>query len=46
LIEAGIHGGSTAAPITRDILKTYFDKKTRSALPKPTDVASLFGLKH
>lgn len=46
LVEAGIHGGSTAAPITRDILKMYFDKKPRSALPKPTDVATLFGLKH
>lgn len=46
LVEAGIHGGSTAAPITRDILKMYFDKKPRSALPKPTDVAALFGLKH
>jgi penicillin-binding protein 2 len=46
LVEAGIHGGSTSAPITRDIMKVYFDKKTRTAVPKPTDVATLFGLKY
>lgn len=45
LIEAGIHGGSTAAPIARDVLKVHFDKKTRSATPAKTDVASLFGLR-
>lgn len=42
LVEAGIHGGSTAAPIARDVLKIHFDKKTRSAVPAPTGVARFF----
>lgn len=42
LVEAGIHGGSSAAPIARDVLKVHFDKKTRSAVPTPTGVAGFF----
>jgi penicillin-binding protein 2 len=45
LVEAGIHGGSTAAPVTRDIIKAYFDKKTRSALQNPNDLAATLHLK-
>jgi penicillin-binding protein 2 len=41
IVEAGIHGGANAAPITRDILKAYFDKQTRNAKPNPTDLAAL-----
>jgi penicillin-binding protein 2 len=41
IVEAGIHGGQNAAPITRDILKTYFDKKTQASLPNPTNLAAL-----
>ena len=42
LVEAGIHGGLNAAPITRDVLKAYFDKKTVSARPNPADIAGMF----
>jgi penicillin-binding protein 2 len=41
VVEAGIHGGQNAAPITRDVLKTYFDKQTRAALPNPMRLAAL-----
>ena len=44
LVEAGLHGGTASAPISRDIMKTYFDKKLRSAAPKPTNLAGLIGL--
>ena len=46
IVEAGIHGGQNAAPITRDVLKAYFDKKTRASLPSPTNLAALLRLKH
>ncbi len=46
IVEAGIHGGQNAAPITRDILKTYFDKKTRASLPNRTDLAALLHISH
>jgi penicillin-binding protein 2 len=46
LVEAGIHGGLNAAPISRKILKEYFDKKTLSSAPKPADIAGLFRPKH
>ncbi len=29
LCEGGVHGGVTAAPIARDVMKAYFDKKAR-----------------
>ena len=45
LVEAGIHGGLNAAPISRDILKAYFDKKTVSATPNPTDIAGMLKLR-
>lgn len=32
LVEGGLHGSTAAAPIARDIIKTYFDKKA-SRLP-------------
>jgi penicillin-binding protein 2 len=39
LYEASEHG-YLAAPIVRDVIKAYFDKKTRlTAVPKPPDVA-------
>lgn len=41
IVEAGIHGGQNAAPITRDVLKAYFDKKTHASLPNPTNLAAL-----
>jgi len=41
LVEAGIHGGLNAAPISRDVLKAYFDKKARRALPNPTNIAAM-----
>lgn len=44
LVEAGIHGGSSAAPISRDVIKMYFDKKTRTARPNPTNFAALLRL--
>jgi penicillin-binding protein 2 len=44
IVEAGIHGGQNAAPITRDILKTYFDKKAQAARPNPANLAALLKL--
>ena len=38
LFEASGHGYS-AAPIVRDIIKAYFDKKARRAMPKPEQTA-------
>ena len=32
LVEGGLHGATAAAPIARDIIKTYFDKKAEAAL--------------
>lgn len=29
LVESGEHGGSVAGPVARDIIKTYYDKKTK-----------------
>lgn len=29
LVEGGEHGGAIAGPMARDIIKTYYDKKTR-----------------
>ncbi len=31
LVEGGLHGATAAAPVARDIVKTYFDKKSKSA---------------
>jgi penicillin-binding protein 2 len=45
LVEAGIHGGSTAAPIAREVMKAHFDKKQRTARPNPTDLAAMLHLK-
>ena len=42
LFEAGEHG-NLAAPIVRDVIKAYFDKKARSAQPQ-LQVAGLPGL--
>ena len=37
LVEGGIHGGLVAAPTARDVIKAYFDKKTRlTKLTQPT----------
>jgi penicillin-binding protein 2 len=44
LVEAGLHGGLASAPISRDIMKAYFDKKLHSANPKPQDLAGLIGM--
>jgi len=38
LWEAGEHG-ALAAPIVRDVIKAYFDKKTRQNQLKPQEVA-------
>ena len=38
LFEASGHG-YTAAPIVRDVIKAYFDKKARQAMPKPQQMA-------
>jgi penicillin-binding protein 2 len=36
LVESGIHGGLVGAPTARDVIKSYFDKKTRlSRLTQP-----------
>ena len=36
LVESGIHGGLVGAPTARDVIKAYFDKKTRlSRLTQP-----------
>lgn len=40
LVEAGLHG-SGAAPIARDVIKSYFDKKERLSQLRPLDVALL-----
>lgn len=34
LFEEGLHG-NLAAPIARDVIKAYFDKKARTAIPAP-----------
>ena len=34
LVEGGLHGSTAAAPIARDIIKTYFDKKSKGAPPQ------------
>ena len=31
LVEGGLHGSTAAAPIARDIIKTYFDKKSKGS---------------
>jgi penicillin-binding protein 2 len=38
LLEGGLHG-NLAAPIVRDVIKAYFDKKTRLAQPAQQDLA-------
>ncbi len=38
LWEGGEHG-MLAAPIVRDVIKTYFDKKARQGQPKPREIA-------
>lgn len=45
LVEAGIHGGSTAAPVAKDVIKALFDKKQRSARPGPPDLTAMLHLK-
>jgi penicillin-binding protein 2 len=40
LWEGGEHG-ALAAPIVRDVIKAYFDKKIRQGQPKPQEIASL-----
>ncbi|MEI9812441.1 MAG: penicillin-binding transpeptidase domain-containing protein [Acidobacteriota bacterium] len=44
IIEAGIHGGSTAAPIAKDVIKALFDKKQRSAKPGPPNLTAMLHL--
>jgi penicillin-binding protein 2 len=34
LVEGGLHGATAAAPIARDLIKTYFEKKSKSASPR------------
>ncbi|HEX5430768.1 MAG TPA: penicillin-binding transpeptidase domain-containing protein, partial [Bryobacteraceae bacterium] len=43
LLEAGLHGG-LAAPIVRDVIKAYFDKKARLANPAQPPELALFRL--
>lgn len=31
LVESGEHGGAVAGPVARDIIKTYYDKKTKKS---------------
>jgi penicillin-binding protein 2 len=31
LVEGGLHGATVAAPVARDVIKTYFDKKSKSS---------------
>ena len=38
LWEASEHG-TLAAPIVRDVIKAYFDKKARQSQPKPQQIA-------
>jgi penicillin-binding protein 2 len=33
LVEGGLHGATAAAPVARDLIKTYFEKKSKSAPP-------------
>ncbi len=33
LVEGGLHGSTAAAPVVRDIVKTYFDKKKAGGSP-------------
>ena len=33
LVEGGLHGATAAAPVARDLFKTYFEKKSKSAAP-------------
>jgi penicillin-binding protein 2 len=40
LFEAGAHG-NLAAPIVRDVMKVYFDKKARREPPAPPSVAQI-----
>jgi penicillin-binding protein 2 len=40
LVESGLHG-SSSAPIARDVIKAYFDKKTRMRRMQPLDMALL-----
>ena len=44
LVEAGLHGGTASAPISRDIMKAYFDKKLRSDTAKPKNLVGLIGI--
>lgn len=44
LFEGGKHG-NFAAPIARDIIKAYFDKKARNAPPPPKPLAKLIGFR-
>lgn len=39
IVESGLHGGSTSAPIAREVMKMYFDKQTRSARKSPIETA-------
>jgi len=34
LVEGGLHGSTASAPIARDIIKTYFDKKAKRQPPQ------------
>ena len=34
LVEGGLHGATAAAPVARDLIKTYFEKKAKSAPPR------------
>lgn len=34
LVEGGLHGSTAAAPVARDLIKTYFEKKSKSAPPR------------
>ncbi len=38
LVESGLHG-SSSAPIARDVIKAYFDKKTRLSRLQPLNMA-------
>jgi penicillin-binding protein 2 len=33
LVEGGLHGATASAPVARDLFKTYFEKKSKSAPP-------------
>jgi penicillin-binding protein 2 len=34
LVEGGLHGATAAAPVARDLIRTYFEKKAKSAPPR------------